>query len=55
MTDYVPSADLQARVIARRGQLHAFSHMAPQRTALVDSGGSGHLWCHQPIGRGLAK
>ena len=52
MTDYVPSADLQARVIARRGQLHAFSHMAPQRTALVVvdmqnafvKKGAGHAW-----------
>ncbi|MEY3652275.1 MAG: hypothetical protein RL739_445 [Pseudomonadota bacterium] len=52
MTDYVPSADLQARVIARRGHLHAFSHMAPQRTALVVvdmqnafvKKGAGHAW-----------
>ena len=52
MTDYVPSPELQARVVARRGQLHAFSHMAPQRTALVVvdmqnafvKKGAGHAW-----------
>jgi ureidoacrylate peracid hydrolase len=51
-TSFTPSSALIERVMARRGQLHPFEHLVPERTALVvvdmQNGfvkeGAGHAW-----------
>jgi len=35
MRPYIPSPELVQRVVARRGRLHAFERIDPQRTALI--------------------